>query len=284
MKKKYEKKIIFPPIAFIIIFTISSAFTGCQTATSSASANSSDTAAIDSSVTASSATASLSHADEPADVIVSSTPSPTPELPADAIDDISPEKLEQMLPIFDTVVLSSIRYKEDGSLNYWDSVLVSAINFVRPDQNYIQYYPDDEGSPEHTRFPYNSEGVSYTSDFSHLLVPGLIIREFAAAMFPSDTVVPEFPDYENSEHNFSYYDAEQDCYHIAPSDHSLGRIKIETYTPDTDGSYLLTFSVYVWGTGEIQPLRTKVRIVKNLSHSDGTEPLFPYTVKDVIEE
>lgn len=184
--------------------------------------------------------------------------------PSLAIEDMSMEQLEKMLPIFDTLRSMPDEYSPTDSYYYWNIVALALSDWVHPGDDTIAFTTLREPEKTYSKISYSSDGVKNIEDeFGNTLlqVPGWIVREFASAAFPDSEYVPELPD----SRFFQYYET-GDYYLFLKREAYSANGGIESYEKMDDGSYL------------VQTDFLTARIVRNLPLEDGLEPLFPYEV------
>lgn len=163
--------------------------------------------------------------------------------------------------------------------------LLAGIMECRPeDTGSIEYYPDD---PEYVwtalrisigdyengenRLEENIDGHWYFGVSSDL------VEEYAAGMFADMESLPQ--PLENEA--WMRYDAQRDCYFFADGDSGDVKPVVTGSRKIADGEYLLDIALTNYAEDEVYITGT-VRIVENTHFSDGREPRFPYSVKEVV--
>ena len=249
LKLKCKKWII---LFFVLIFTATATLIGC-------SAKQKNSEFPTPSVTP---TPTLTPTPTPTDT---STLSASPES-SKVIDTIDDEKLNAMLPIFDTIVYWNAldpeveqtgikRYEPENHEYAWSLIYLAIVNFAEPGVN----------------------GVDFTEDLHYKQAPAALVREYASALFANFGNLPALPPEKGIQ-----YDSSLDTYLFEMSDHSEGVTSIEKYTKDSDGYYIVDLTFGLPYESDFEPLYYSLRIVKNTYSPNGEEPLFAYAVKELL--
>lgn len=238
MKSGKLKKSIVPMLVLAVLISTGSGLIGCSVKENSAADEKKDIK-IESSVSASS-------------------PAPTEaEEKTEPVTAIDAEKLDGMLPVFDSL----IRYHEesDKDLKYdsqnagyvWGALYYLMVNYAVAGEN----------------------GVTQTEDYEKISVPAETVLRCAQGMFADMKELPPIPEDKGG----IQYQEEEDRYLFEMSDKSEAVTKIESYVRDSDGTYLVHVSY-------TQTAPYTFRIVNNVLAEEDKTPVFYYAVQEIVSK
>lgn len=163
-------------------------------------------------------------------------------------------------------------------------VLGAIMGCTLKDTGELEYYPDD---PEYVWTALGigiAEYVDIEDKESVMIdgrwyfgVPADLVEEYAAGMFADMESLPEPLDNEE----WMRYDAERDYYFFTQGDSGDVVSAVTGSRKIADGEYLLDIA-RTNSAGDETYITGTVRIVRNTHFDDGREPLFPYSVKEVV--
>lgn len=163
-------------------------------------------------------------------------------------------------------------------------VLGAIMGCTLKDTGELEYYPDD---PEYVWTALGigiAEYVDIEDKESVMIdgrwyfgVPADLVEEYAAGMFADMESLPEPLDNED----WMRYDAERDYYFFKQGDSGDVAHAVTGSRKIADGEYLLDIA-RTNSAGDETYITGTVRIVRNTHFDDGREPLFPYSVKEVV--
>ena len=182
--------------------------------------------------------------------------------PEPLVVETTEQKLERMLPVLDSFARNM---GVDGTIVY---------DAASPEFVWTQLYL--------TGVNWFADSLPVTVKDDEILVPGMLLREFAIGSFYGLIELPPLTGWQDEASPIVTYDEATDTYALAGSDMAQTYIVIERYATLADGDLSVGFGLY-----DEQNVRlggfTAV-MTENMMPSNFDEPLFPYGVREVRAE
>lgn len=210
-------------------------------------------------------------------------------LPAEtsrAIDDFNIDEANKMKPLlFSLCAWNTIAsdtpivlhdYNTSNADFFWTVVTDATAPYV--ERGLYPYGHGDYGEMEEV---FKNVQVSTSSgDLLQYEIPGEIVRETVSALFGTIDTWPAID--QNTENSNCSYDKTNDMYYMYLHDQPSATADIDSYELLEDGSYILHVSFgnhYIPGS---VITNHSFRIVKNISTNNSREPLYPYSIIEVL--
>lgn len=179
-------------------------------------------------------------------------------------DSLDTETAENMIPLFDSMIIAVSEYGADhydpASPDYvWTALYLAIVNYAEENKN----------------------GVYYTEDYLHKIVPTSVVLEYAAGMFSGMSTLPAVPD---SLSQKVVYLADKDCYQFVSSDRGASYTTVTGISAESDGTYLVNTSLRTHSDESTYVVHSDqtFRVAPNSYSESGANPLFPYTIREIV--
>ncbi len=190
-------------------------------------------------------------------------PATEPELETET-GDLDTETADNMIPLFDSIIIAASEYGmesyDPSSPDFiWTALSLAIVNYA------------EEGT----------NGVYYTEDYMHKIVPASVVLEYASGMFSGMSTLPAVPD---SLSQSVVYLKEKDSYQFVSSDRGASFTTVTGITPENGGTYLINTSLRTHsdeGTYVVHSDQT-FRVAVNTYSGSSSKSLFPYTIREIV--
>ena len=169
------------------------------------------------------------------------------------------QKLERMLPVLDSFarnmgIEGEIAYDATSPEFVWTQLYLIGVNWF-------------------------ADSLLATVDDDEIVMPGMLMREFAIASFYGLLELPDLTSWQDVNSPIITHDESNDTYRLAGSDMGQTYIIVERYATDAEGNLVVGFGLY--DETDVRLGGLTAVMTENMMPSNFDEPLFPYCVREV---